>query len=69
MSKKKSEVLWIDPQIIAKAMLEAGYPSQMDPDDPMMCDREGWEGTLLDTLQSYYGLEDHINDALEGLKK
>ena len=74
MNEKKSsmfipEIVSIDTMEIAKAMLKAGYPSQIDPDDPMMCDREGWGGTLLDTLQKHYALEDHINDALEGLKK
>ena len=68
MKKKKSELLWIDPEIIAKELHKAGIPQQMDPDDPMLCDYDGWSNTIMDTLESFYQLETKVGEALERIR-
>ena len=65
--KTKSNVLWIDPELVAKYMKEKGFDNRYADEDEEL-DNDQWCFTLMDVLEDMYSLETHVHDQLERIK-
>ena len=65
--KTKSNVLWIDPELVAQKMKDNGFNNRF-ADDDMDLDHDGWTNTLMDVLEDMYSLETYVHDQLERIK-
>jgi len=65
--KTKSNVLWIDPELVAQKMKDNGFNNRY-ADDDMVLDHDGWTNTLMDVLEDMYSLETYVHDQLERIK-
>jgi len=68
--KTKSNVLWIDPELVAQKMKDNGFNNRYADDDNLdpFNDHDGWTNTLMDVLEDMYSLETYVHDQLERIK-